>query len=371
MIKKIYKVSFKFILASFFILSEILFPEIENFLSEKLGLFSFMLPLYFILSAIVDMLRDKKIRILYKTRLNFVYLLVFVGANLFVIFLQNGVEQDEFIYIASNKNNYGDYLTAIFYYMNFVLGNSVTFVFSGIVIFLSLFVFFGKTMSRLIRQTKHYFSKAGADERKHKNLKKRKVKMAKKALKQKQKEIRETNKLKKQKRSQIIKEEKMLQQEEGMDLKQPSEPVVEAYKIEEPGKVQIEEQGFDSTEDELISANQVESVVLPKEEPAVLETELIDTEKEDLETAYDNDIKSIMDEIDGLGTQKESEEEESHLPKFLYGKEEFYIKAYNIILEDKDISVVKLQSRLEVGYKKAKEIYLEISEELKQNDTGI
>ena len=364
MIKKIYKVSFKFILASFFILSEILFPEIENFLSEKLGLFSFMLPLYFILSAIVDMLRDKKIRILYKTRLNFLYLLVFLGANLIVIFIQNGVEQDEFIYIASNKNNYGDYLTAIFYYMNFVLGNSVTFAFSGIVIFLSLFVFFGKAMSSFIRQTKHYFSKAGAEERRHKNLKKRKVKMAKKALKQKQKEIRETNKLKKKKRTQIIKEEKVFQQEEGMDLEQPSETVVETHKTEESKEVEIEEQGIGSTENELISANQVESVVLPQEEPVILETELIDTEKEETETAYDNDLESIMDEIDGLGTQEESEEEESHLPEFLYGKEEFYVKAYNIILEDRDISVVKLQSRLEIGYKKAKEIYLEISEEL-------
>ncbi len=369
--KRIYRVLFKFMVASVFILAELISPRMENFVSEKLGVFSFMLPLYFILSAVVDMLKDKKMRILYMTRLAFFYLSAFVLTNLLVFIVQSGGEKDSFIDIALNKNNYGEYLTTIFYYLDFKLGRDAVFAVSGTVLFLSIFIFFGRLMGGFVRHTRYCLSKVGREERREKKLKKLRAKKIKKSLREKHREMKKLSKVKSRAASQKPESLSSI----GAQEKAESAVVVNEDIIEAP-EATVQTQAEDINLD-LIEASRVESTYILSEKEENLDESVGIEEKEVQKkvgkVSYEDELDSIIDDLENSGEKpalKESPEKIAK-DKFLSGKDECYAMAYEIIEKDRKISVVKLQGKLKVGYQKAKQIYIEISEELGSNDTSI
>jgi len=326
-----------------------------------------MLPLYFILSAIVDMLKDKKMRILYMTRLIFFYLSAFILINLLIFTVQSGGEKDSFIDIALNKNNYGEYLTTLFYYLDFELGRDAVFAVSGTVLFTSIFVFFGRLMGGFVRYTRYSLSKVGREERREKKLKKLRAKKIKKSLKEKHREMKKLSKVKNRAVSQkpeLLSSVGTLEQADAVAV---NEDITEAPEV----TVQPQEEDINL---DLIGASRVEDPYSFSEKEAEPDqAEEVETQENFGKVSYEDELDSIIDDLESFDEKlsvKESEEKTAK-DKFLSGKDECYATAYDIIEKDRKISVVKLQGKLKVGYQKAKQIHIEISEELSRDDTSI
>ena len=222
-------------------------------------------------------------------------------------------------------------------------------------------------MGGFVRHTRYCLSKVGREERREKKLKNLKAKKIKKSLKEKHREMKKLSKVKNRVVNQKPESLNSVGTLEQSDAAAVNEDITEAPEA----TVQPQEEDINL---DLIGASRVENPYSFRDEEAKPDQiEEIETQENFEEVSYEDELDSIIDDLESFGEKlsvKESEEKTSK-DKFLSGKDECYAMAYDIIEKDREISVVKLQGKLKVGYQKAKQIYIEISEELSRDDTSI
>jgi len=205
-----------FIADSFFDLSSKTYETI----TMNLGIFIYLIPIYLIFSILVSLLKDESKKIVFRTRLNFIPLLILILANYELIYLvSNGKIENEKIKIFNflfYERNYGLITTMLLYKFYYSLELLYSYIITGSLLTFGFFIAFGKVVSNIVRKIKYYFSKEAREERRIKKeevLKERRLK----------KEIEAKNKLQKKKEEKLKEEERRKKMETLKKIKEQTD----------------------------------------------------------------------------------------------------------------------------------------------------
>lgn len=163
------------------------FSKTYEHLGEILGCFRNILIPYLLLSIFSDFILDSNKRTVFLTRLNFFFVLLICFINLQLLFYINnlGIEDLEkkiFVFLYVDKN-LGMLITMILYKFYFGVPININITVTGVVLFFSLFILFGKIIGNIVRKIVKYYLKENREKRKKiKKLIKEKVKIKKQII---------------------------------------------------------------------------------------------------------------------------------------------------------------------------------------------
>ena len=200
-------------------------------LYEVLGKFNLLVIPYLVLSIFSDFIVDKEKRTIFLIRLNFFIIFIIFIQNLELLFYTNDLvdnnelEKKIFKFLFVEKD-LGMLLTMIFFKTYFIIPLNVNIAITGIILFISSFILFGKIVGNSIRGIINYYSKENREARKQRKKLLKEEKRVKKQIKEKEK--REKIEREKQLQREKIKEE--LREKRITELKEEIEKKIEIKK---------------------------------------------------------------------------------------------------------------------------------------------
>lgn len=146
------------------------FGRTYDFLGEVLGGFRSVLIPYLILSIFSNFILDLNKRTVFLMRLNFFFVFLICLGNLQLLFYVDNLEKVDmekkiFIYLYLQKN-LGMLITMILYKFYFLVPVNINIAVTGIVLFFSSVILFGKIIGNMVRKTNKYYLKENRENRK-------------------------------------------------------------------------------------------------------------------------------------------------------------------------------------------------------------
>lgn len=172
---------------------KIYLSETYECLGEVLGIFRNALIPYLLLSIFSDFILDFSRRTVFLMRLNFFFVLLICLNNFQLLFYVNdlgidGLEKKIFTFLYVNKN-LGMLITMVLYKFYFLVSVNINIAVTGIIVFFSLFILFGKIIGNAVRKiSKHYLKGNREKRKKMKSLIKEEIKIKKQILEKEKRE---------------------------------------------------------------------------------------------------------------------------------------------------------------------------------------
>jgi hypothetical protein len=139
-------------------------------IKEVLGGFRSVLIPYLVLNIISDFILDLNKKTVFLMRLNFFLILLVCLSNLQLLFYVTELEKDDiekniFIYLYVRKN-LGMLITMILYKFYFLVPVNINIAVTGVILFFSSFILFGKIIGNMVRRIFKYYLKENREKRK-------------------------------------------------------------------------------------------------------------------------------------------------------------------------------------------------------------
>ena len=149
---------------------ELYFNGVYESLGEILGGFKTVLIPYLILNILSEFIIDREKKIVFLMRLNFFCILIIFLNNLQLLFYVDNMKEDNlekivFTYLNVHKN-LGLLVTMILYKLYFLVSININIAITGVIIFFSSFILFGKVIGNIVRKILNYFAKENRNKRK-------------------------------------------------------------------------------------------------------------------------------------------------------------------------------------------------------------
>jgi hypothetical protein len=205
---------------------EIYLGKTYEIIYEVLGEFSLFLIPYLLLSTFSDFIIDKDKRIIFLIRLySFIVFLIFIY-NLKLLFYANNLSVDDnleknifkFLFV---ENDLGLLITMILFNSYFLIPLNLNIAITGIFLFISSFILFGKIIGNVIRGIFKYYSAENREIRKQRKLLLKEEERIRKRIieKEKREKIEKEKRLKEEKIKKELIERRIAQLKEEIEQK--------------------------------------------------------------------------------------------------------------------------------------------------------